>query len=148
MNPLWGMFAVLVGTFLPLSMTLRAGAQIFHDRGCGLWHPVNVYRWIKVALIVPLLAVVSPAGVFLMFGIGDAGMAERIVTFLASARGVILVAGLLLAAFVIDKERPRMIDQLTRRPTSDEHRTRIQFRHDTMIVLIILGLALISAPFV
>jgi fumarate reductase subunit D len=148
MNPLWGLFAVLVGTFLPLSLTLRAAAQVFHDQHYGLWHPVNVYRWIKIALIVPVLALISPAGVYLMFGLGDADMAERIVTFLASARGVILVLGLLIAAFIVDKERPRMIDHLTRQPTSHEHRTRIQFRHDTMIVLIILGLALISAPFV
>lgn len=142
MNPLWGMFAVLVGTFLPLSLTLRAAAQVCHDYRLGLWHPVNVYRWIKIALIVPMLVIVAPAGVFLMFGIGDRAMAERIVTFLASARGVILVVGLLVAAFIVDKERARMNDQLTRRPTSEEHRTKVQFRHDTMIVLILFTLAL------
>ena len=142
MNPLWGMFAVLVGTFLPLSLTLRAFAQVCHDHRLGLWHPVNVYRWIKIALIVPMLGLIAPAGVFVMFGWGDEAMAGRIVTFLASPRGVVVVAGLMIAAFIVDKERPRMVDQLTRRPTSSEHRTKIQFRHDTMIVLILFTLAL------
>jgi hypothetical protein len=135
------MFAVLVGTFLPLSMSLRAFAQVCHDQRLGLWHPVNVYRWIKIALIVPVLGLIAPAGVFVMFGWGDEAMAVRIVTFLASARGVVVVAGLLIAAFIIDKERPRMVDQLMRRPTSSEHRTKIQFRHDTIAVLILFGLA-------
>jgi hypothetical protein len=79
------MFAVLVGTSLPLSMSLREFAQVCHDYRLGLWHPVNVYRWIKIALIVPLLGLIAPAGVFVMFGWGDEAMAVLILFGLALA---------------------------------------------------------------
>jgi hypothetical protein len=147
MSPFWGLFAVLVGTFLPISVTLRAGAQLVHDRRLGLGHPVNTYRCIKIALIIPVLAVIAPAGFFLMFGLGDGDMAERIVTFLTSLRGIVVVCGLVVAVLTIDYARPRLIEQLLRQPISRRHRTRIQFRHDTMIVLILMGLALAAAPF-
>lgn len=141
----WGLFAVLVGTLLPLSVFVRSIAQIVHDRGLGVTHTLNLYRFIKALLVVPFLAIIGPAGFYLLYGGGDPEMAKRIITFLGTGRGFITTGALLASVFLIDVFRPRLTEQLSRLPISTMKRTPVQFRNDTAVLGVILGLSLATA---
>jgi len=141
----WGLFAVLVGTLLPLSVFLRSGAQIFHDRHLGFTHTLNLYRVIKAMLVVPFLAIIGPAGFYLLYGGGDPAMAQRIITFLGTGRGFITTGALLISVFLIDIFRPRLTEQLSRLPISDMRRSPVQFRNDTAVLGIIIGVSLATS---
>lgn len=144
-TPTWGLFAVLVGTLLPLSVFVRSFAQIIHDRGLGLTHTLNLYRLIKAILVVPFLAIIGPAGFYLLYGGGDPAMAARIIAFLSTGRGFVTTGALLVAVFLIDIFRPRLSEQLSRLPISDMRRTPVQFRNDTAVLGIILGVSIATS---
>lgn len=141
----WALFAVLIGFFLPVSVVVRSSAQVFHDRALGFTHTLNIYRLIKAILVIPVLALIGPTAVFLLFGPGDPEAAIRVVNFLGTIRGVIVTGSLLLGILLIDVFRPRMQDQLTRLPISELRRTSVQFRNDTAVLGIVLGVAAVAA---
>jgi len=143
----WGLFAVLVGTLLPFSVLVRSTAQIAHDRHLGFYHTLNLYRTIKALLVIPFLAIIGPAGFYLLFGGGDPEMASRIIKFLSTTRGFITTGALLGSVLMIDVFRPRLTEQLSRVPISTAPRSPVQFRNDTAVLLICIGVALTAALF-
>lgn len=141
----WGLFAVLVGTLLPFSVFMRSLIQLLHDLRLGFTHTLNIYRMVTAALVLPVLVIIAPAGIDLLFGLGDPALTARVVRFLGTWRGYVTTGSMLIGVLMLDAFRPRMTEQLSRLPISRQKRTPLEVREDAAILLICAGLAVATS---
>lgn len=139
-----GLFAMLAGFLLPLTLVIRVSGMMAVERGRGFGHPLTLMLATELLLAAVPVVALTPTAWLVISGksMSDGAL---LLDFTATGWGVaklgVNVAGVLLA----DASMPRLYDQLTREPHSVELPTRHYLLRDVGVLATCLLLACAAA---
>lgn len=136
----WAIFSLLAGILLPFALAGRILRQLVADRHRAIGEPVMLLRCAELLLLSLPITSAAPALLWLVMGTSEtAGRAA--LDFMGTGWGVAKVMLTIAAVLFVDLVKPRMLDQLERRPPSAVWPTLAYVGRDLGVLAICLFLA-------